>query len=191
MVGNNECLVRSLNRIGALRKVCKVARFRNNKMIADGILMSKLVYLIPLSGACKKSLLKSLQTLQTKAARVVTKLDGNSLTTLILQQCGLLSLNQLSVYQTVILAYKVKQVKTPKYLYIKFNTNYKYKTRQITYGLMMCTRTPELYIALDSFCWQATELCNNLPVKIRNKKTLMQFRTSVKSWVKQNIGITL
>ena len=76
MVGNDDCLVRSLNRrIGALRKVCKVAGFKNRKMIADGIFMSKLVYLIPLWGACATSLLKSLQTLQNKAARAVTKLD--------------------------------------------------------------------------------------------------------------------
>ena len=82
------------------------------------------------------------------------------------------------------------QAKTPQYLYSKFNTNYKYKTRQATGGLIRCTRTPELDIARDSFCWRATELYNRLPVEIRNKKTLMQFRTSVKSWVKQNIEIT-
>ena len=192
VVGNEDCLVRSLNRrIGALRKVCKVAGFKNRKMIADGIFMSKLVYLIPLWGACAASLLKSLQTLQNKAARAVTKLDWNSPTTLILQQCGWLSVNQLSVYHTVILAHKVMQARTPKYLYSKFNTNYQYKTRQATSGLIRCTRTPELDIARDSFCWRATELYNRLPVEIRNMKTLMQFRENVKSWVKQNIEITL
>ena len=76
VLNNDESLVRSLNtRVGALKKVSKVANFTNRKMIADGIFMSKLVYLIPLRGGSAKYLIKSLQTLQNKAARAVTKLD--------------------------------------------------------------------------------------------------------------------
>ena len=53
--GNESSLVRSLSgRVGALKQVCRVASFRNRKLIANGIFMSKLVYLIPLSvgGKC-------------------------------------------------------------------------------------------------------------------------------------------
>ena len=70
ILNNEESLVRSLNtRVGALKKVSKVANFINRKMIADGIFMSKLVYLIPCWGGSSKGLIKSLQTLQNKAAR--------------------------------------------------------------------------------------------------------------------------
>ena len=167
-----------------------MAAFRNRKMIADGIFMSKLAYLIPLWGACAKSLLKALQTLQNKAARAVTKLDWNSPTALILQQCGWLSVNQLSVYHTVILAHKVMQAKSPKYLYSKFNTDYHYRTRQAEEGKIRCTRTPELDLARDSFCWRAADLYNRLPFEIRSMKNLTQFKTSVKGWVMKNIEVT-
>ena len=191
ITGNEESLVKSLNRrVGALKKVCKLAAFRNRKMVADGIFMSKLVYLIPLWGACAKSLLKALQTLQNKAARAVTKLDWNSPTALILQQCGWLSVNQLSVYHTVILAHQVIEAKSPHYLYSKFNTNYYYRTRQADSGKIRCTRTPELDLARDSFCWRAAELYNKLPSEIRSMKTLTLFKTGVKEWVKNNIEVT-
>jgi hypothetical protein len=43
---HEESLVRSLNsRLGALKKVSKVASFRNRKIIANGVFLSKLKYL--------------------------------------------------------------------------------------------------------------------------------------------------
>ena len=53
--GNENSLVRSLSvRVGALKQVCKGASFRNRNMIADGIFMSKLLYMIPLWGQVLK-----------------------------------------------------------------------------------------------------------------------------------------
>ena len=44
---NKDSLLSSLNkRIGALKLIARVANFKTRKMIADGILMSKLIYLI-------------------------------------------------------------------------------------------------------------------------------------------------
>ena len=115
IIDNKESLVRGLSsRVGALKKLSKVASFRNRKIIADGIFMSKLVYLIPLWGGCSKYLVQALQSLQSKAARAVTKLDWNTATAEQLRQCGWLSVHQLSVYHTVVMAFKVMQGKSPE-----------------------------------------------------------------------------
>ena len=54
-------LVRSLNiRLGALKKIRKVAGFRNRKMIAEGIVVSKVSYLISLWVGCELGLKRSL-----------------------------------------------------------------------------------------------------------------------------------
>ena len=191
ILNNDESLVRSLNtRLGALKKVSKVASFRNRKMIADGIFMSKLVYLIPLWGGSSKGLIKSLQNLQNKAARAVSKMDWFTPTTELLRQCGWMSVHQLSVYHTLILVYKVMQVKAPKYLYTMFNTEYSYKTRQADSGKIRNTMIPELDISKDSFRWRATDLYNKLPVAIREINTLQSFKTATKQWVKQNVEMS-
>ena len=82
--------------------------------------MSKLTYLIALWGGCNLYLLKSLQTLQNKAARIVTKLDWNSSTSALLQQCG-----WLVVYHSVLLVFNVLQSQEQKPLYKMFPTDYK------------------------------------------------------------------
>ena len=191
ILDNKESLVSSLgSRVGALKMVSKVETFRNRKMIFDGIFMSKLVYLIPLWGGTSKSLIKSLQTLQNKAARAVTKLDWNTPTSELLRQCGWLSVHQLSVYHTVILAFKVIQARSPKYLYTMFNTNYSYETRQADSGKIRSTRAPELELAKDSFSWRAAVLYNEIPDSIRNQNTIQSFKQATKLWVRQNIELS-
>ena len=149
--------------------------------------MSKLVYLIPLWGGSAKFLIKSLQTLQNKAARAVTKLDWNTPTVELLRQCGWLSVHQLSVYHSVVLVFKVLQVKSPKYLYNMFSTTYNYKTREADSGRIRNIRKPELELSKDSFRWRAAALFNQLPENIRNKKNLQGFKLAAKQWVRQNV----
>ena len=80
---SDDSLIRSLStRVGALRVIGKVANFKNRKLIANGIFLSMLSYLIALWGGFNLYLLKSLQILQNKAARIVTKLDKSSSSTM-------------------------------------------------------------------------------------------------------------
>ena len=47
-------------RLNALKKVSKVSSFKSRKMVANGIIISRLVYLIPLWSGTEQYLLKSL-----------------------------------------------------------------------------------------------------------------------------------
>ena len=86
---SEENMVKSLTtRLSALKKIGKVASFKTRKMLADGIFISKLSYLISLWGGCEKYLIQALQVIQNKAARVVTKLDWYTPTHVLLSQCG-------------------------------------------------------------------------------------------------------
>ena len=72
---NDESMLKKLGtRLNALKQMSKVADFKTRKMLANGLFMSKLIYLIPLWGGCEKFLIKALQIVQNKAARTVTKL---------------------------------------------------------------------------------------------------------------------
>ena len=113
---NEDNLIRSLTtRFSALKKISRLTSFKNRKMLANGIFMSKLSYLIALWGGCGTGLTRSLQIIQNKVGRVVTRLDWATPARDILLQCGWLSVNQLVFYHSVLLIYKVKQNHTPKY----------------------------------------------------------------------------
>ena len=139
-------------RVGALKKVGKVASFKNRKMIADGIFTSKLSYLISLWGGCSQELLNQLQIAQNKAARVVTKLDWSTPTKVQLKQCGWLSVRQLAAYHSVVLVYKVMKTETPKYLHSMFSSKYTHDTRLAKSGMIKHSTRPKLEHSLAR--WQ-------------------------------------
>ena len=188
---NEDNLMRSLStRLGALKLLGRVASFKNRKMIADGILISKLSYLIALWGGCSSYLMKSLQIIQNKAARVVTKLDWSTPTKDLLKQCGWLSVNQLAVYHSVLMVHKVMQTKSPAYLYSMFNSQYRYRTRQCDSGIIKNMTCPHLTLSSKSFKYQSSGHYNSIPKNIRAAQSLPRFKWLVKEWIKENISLS-
>ena len=62
-------------------------------MEANGIVVSKLIYLIQWWGGCSDYLINFLQILQNRAARLVTRLGWFTPVEVLLHQCGLLSVH--------------------------------------------------------------------------------------------------
>ena len=117
------------SKINALSKISKIANFRTRKMVASGLIMSTLNYLVQLYGSCSGYLVKLLQVLQNKAARHVTRLGWDTETSVLLNQCGWLSIKQLIVFQSLVLLFKIRQNKKPGYLFNKIDKKCWYKTR--------------------------------------------------------------
>ena len=106
-----------------MKKVSKVAGFKTREMLANGIFISKLIYLMPVWMGCEDYLVNALQVCQNKAARLVTKLARFTPTKVLMQQCGWLSVKQLMIYHSLVLLHKVFKNKKknslplPVYLY--------------------------------------------------------------------------
>ena len=112
-----------------------------------GIFLSKSSYLIALWGGCGIVLRKSLQVIQNKVARVVTKLDWSTSPQVLLTQVGWLSVKQLVFYHSVLLIYKVRMSQVPKYLNNMFSWSYQYNTRQAEGGLIKLPGKPKLVVS--------------------------------------------
>ena len=127
---NEKSLIRQLNtRLNALKQISSVASFKTRLMIANGIFCSKLIFQISLWGGAADYLLSSLQIIQNKAARVVSKRDKYTPIVELLCQCGWLSVRQLVFYHSVMQIYKTKQTSYPKYISDKLNFEFPYNTR--------------------------------------------------------------
>ena len=159
-------------------------------MIADGVFMSKLSYLIALWGGCGKVLKQSLQKIQNKAAQAVTRSDWSVPSRENLKQCGWMSVSQLAFFHSVLLVYKTRQSKRPRYLYSMHNSwSYPYSTRQAETGLIRVLSKPKLELARDSFRWRAANCFNQLPSEIRLSIKVEEFKTKVKPWIIENVAI--
>ena len=161
-------------------------------MVANGIFLSKLCYLIQVWGGCEQYLLTALQTLQNRAARSVTGLSWFTPARVLLNKCKWLSVKQLVLYQSILLAHKIASQRTPVSLTEKMNTVHPYRTRQASTGSI---RFGENFSSSDgraqnSFCYRATKDYNIIPAKMRSIKSLPTFKSKLKQWILMNTPIT-
>ena len=188
--GNDKSMVKMItSRINALMKVSWSADFKTRKMIANAIVMSRIVYLIQVYGNASDYLLRFLQVLQNKAARIVTRLRWGTETSFLLNQIGWLSVKQLVIYHSLILVFKIQQEHKPVYLREKFKNKFAYQTRQATGNCFVQNDTPKSEKSRTAFAYKSTIMWNSLPPQIRKIEKLEKFKSVLKKWVKQNTPV--
>ena len=188
---NENSAFKSLtSRVNALAKIAQLASFKTRKMVANGIVISKLSYLIQWWGGCSDFLLSYLQVLQNRAGRIVTKHGPRTPNAIVLEQCGWLSVRQMVEYHSLVLVYKIKSNKKPEYLRRQFNFDFPYRTR-LASGLGLRRQEKYKYdVTKGSFVPRTTTTWNRLPDSIRTSQTVDTFKQKVKLWIKQNISLT-
>ena len=197
---NEDSLLKCLNkRVGAMRKISYTASFKTRKMIANGIFISKLIYLMPLWMGCEEYLVHALQVCQNKVARLVTKLDRFTSTTVILKQCGWMPVRQLMAYHSLVLLHKTVQNQTPTYLYNKVMSGSEQpNTRlaaaataaEVAAGMPKQPTVEECELGLKkkSWSWLSVVWYSQLPTDLRSEEKIGAFKTRLKEWVARNIS---
>ena len=185
-----KSLINQLNtRLNGLKLICKVASFKTRLMVANGIFMSKLIYVIPLWAGCEKYLINALQIIQNSAARAVTKCNRYTSVKSLLSQCGWMSVYQLGIYHSIVLTYKIIQDRNPIYFNEKLSTSFPYRTRKGKARAINIGPQNKLSLTDNSFRWRASRLWNKLPPDIRTIPKLPQFKSKLKKWILENIDI--
>ena len=187
---SDKSLFRTLvSRINALSKISKFSSFKTRKMIAIGVVQSRLIYLIQLWGGCSCYLLKFLQVLQNRAARLVTKLGWFTPVKTLLLQCGWLSVHQLVQFHSLVLVYKFRQDRRPRYFCDKFNQEFSRETRLAGEGGIRKITTLKRTLTQNSFIPRSIDIWNKLPQDTRQAKNLNIFKKRLKQWIIKNVPI--
>ena len=174
------------SKLNALRKVAFYSSFKTRKMIAQGIIMSNLCYLVQLYGSSSDYLLSLLQVVQNAAARVVTRLPWCTPTSTLLLQCGWLTVKQMVHFYSLIMLFKIKLTKNPTYFYDKVSMEFKHKTRLATSEGIRENLLIGTELAKNSFLNRTVKVWNKLPVDIRSSSLESHFKKNLKLWVKSN-----
>ena len=153
---------------------------------------------MPVWVACKGYLESALQVSLNKVARTVTRLDRYTPTTVLMQQCGWMTVKQLKVFHSLVLLQKTLKHQTPSYLYRKVTSGTQgYATRQaaaqaaadLAAGVTThpSVDSSELDLCRSCWAWVSVHWYRQLPPSIRAEKKIDKFKTALKTWVVQNI----
>ena len=189
---NDKSLVKQLTtRLNALKLISSAASFKTRLMLTNGLFMSKLVYCISLWGGCEDFLIKSLQVVQNKAARLICRKGIYTPVRTLLNECNWLSVSQLVFFHSVVLLRKIRQCQKPKYLHEMFTINRRYNTRGENIGKLSSASDvlPVQGLNLKSFRWQSIQAWNSLPVRIRQIENVQVFKKHLKHWIKENLEV--
>ena len=125
------------SRINGLKRTCHNATFTTKLMVANGIVMSKLVYLITLWGGSQQYLLKAILVQQLTAARAVCGFNSWGWPKKkLLDRVGWLSFRQLVFFHTVLQTHKTITTGVPRPLHESISTDHPYRTRSAAHGLI-------------------------------------------------------
>jgi uncharacterized membrane protein YdbT with pleckstrin-like domain len=156
-------------------------------MIANGIVISRIIYVIQIWSGASEYLIKILQVLQNKAARFVTKLDIFTSQEKLLLQCGWMSVKQLIVFHNMVQVFKAKSEQKPVFLHKTVSKTFNYKTRASSTGSWVDNNKTSSDIAKDAFLSKSTKLWNALHPAIRQAENIRKFKFKLKEWIKTNV----
>ena len=173
-------------------QVCAWGSPRRRLKVANGIFSSKLCYLIKLWGGCEEYLLNSLQILQNRAARAVTRKFWFTPTRILLADCGWLSVRQLVSYHSIHSAHKMVTSGKPLYMHNALSTIHPLRSRQAAGGQ---TRIGENFsskqgLLHDSFKYRAAKDYNSIPAFLRSTRCLQSFKIKLRKCVRLNIPVS-
>ena len=171
-----------IGRMNGLKKLCVHADFKTRLMVANGLIISKLSYLIILWGGTQQYLVKILQVQQLMAARIVCGVKSWRWSRRqLLDKVGWLSVKQLIFYQTVLQAHKTLNTGRPLSMYLSLSAAYPRETRSATSGQIRQTHR-----CTSSFAYRATQYYNSVPPDVRSG-SLCSVKNKLKKWIKTNV----
>ena len=186
---NQLSLVRQLtSRINALKKISFAASFQTRKMVANGVLMSRIIYAIQLWGGTSNYLLDMLQVLQNRAARLVTRRNIYTSEHQLLLECGWLNVRQMVAFHDAVQIFKILKEEKPVALYRRISKTFSYRTRAASTGALVDNHRTRGEISKESFLVRATKLWNKLPASVRQSENVKQFKAGLK---KSFLNITI
>ena len=163
-------------KLGALKQLGAQLPKHSRRALAEGLLLSKMQYLITLWGGATNNLMTQAQTLQNQIARWVTKSGKRTKITTLMSKCNWLTVRKQAKYHAVIQLWKIIRMNIPEAMTEHFDLD---DDNYIT------TNTPRLQFTKLGFRWRSTETLNKLPSDMREIRSLPTTKRRLKTWIKE------
>ena len=173
--GEDALFPETRKRLGVLKYLGRTIPKGSRKLLTEGLVISKLRYMISQWGATTDRNLRNAQTLMNDSARFVLGTRGRRTGTMaLMKECGWLTVREITEHSTLLLAWKTLRLNSPRSMSDKFQRE---KDDYIT-----CS-APRILHSTDGFRWRAVQLWNSLPQDLRACSSYPSFKNQTKRWL--------
>ena len=169
--GEEAILPQLRKKLGALKFVGKNIPRNGRLLLANGIILGKLNYLLVLYGGTQVKYLRKLQVLCNDTIRFVTGAGRRTSTLDLVKRVNWLTVVEMVQYQTLIAAWKVAWKDIPGNMARNFTRNE---------DLTLNTSIPRLHNSRKALRWRTYQEWNSIPQELREVNTLPKFKKFAK-----------
>ena len=159
--GPKAILPEMRKKLGQLKFISKEIPGKSKLMLANSMIMSRIIYLIPLWGSTYDTNIKKIQVLLNNVARWISNSGPRTKTLDLMEKCNWLTAAEMITLYSVITMWKIIWHKKPEQLSDKIEVTEEYK---------ILTRKPRLMTCQMGFLWRTSEKWNTLPQNIRDQQ---------------------
>ena len=162
-------------KLGTLKFLGKNMPEKCRKLLANGLILGKINYLLPLYGGAPAKYTKKIQIIMNNTARFITKAGRRTSQTSLMSAVNWLHLDDMILLHTSILAWKVVNLNIPQHLADTITREPESK---------ISTTEPRLQNTSSSVKWRMCYTWNEIPLELREEKSLPRFKNKLKNWLR-------
>ena len=161
-------------RLGALKHLGTQVPKNGRKLLATGLIISKLIYMIPVWGGAPITYIRKLQRIVNNSARYILNGARRWKTDRLMEEVNWLRVDEMMEFHSLLTLWKILRKQTPKYLAQKFIIGDDWR---------ISTSSPRLQITASAFRWRSREMWNRLPDDIRLLDNISGFKKQLRTWI--------
>ena len=174
VTGEKALLPKLRKQLGALKLLSKELPKRSRLLLVNGLLLSKICYMIQAWGGARDNLINKVQVVLNQSARFVTGLGKRTRTMKLMESCNWLSIKELIAYQSLISLWRIIHLNIPE----QINDHI-----AISDDFSLCTRPARLLLVKKGFRHRTICVWNLLPEDVRMNKKISIFKKQVRLWI--------
>ena len=174
--GEEALLAKLRKKLGMLKFIGGNLNKKGKLMLANGYILSKIIYMIPLWGGTEHKYRQKVQIIMNNTARWISGWGKRTNSMKLMKYCNWLNLKELTELHSLTTLWKIVRLGKPRNLNKKISIDENYLVR---------TDKPRLKNNQNNFRHRTEKHWNDLPARIRGIKSLSRFKMNVKRWIIQ------
>ena len=172
--GEKSLLPRVRRQLGALKHLGTKIPLKCRRNLANGLLISKLTYLIQIWGNTTCNYTNKVQILQNKAARWITGKNKRTRIKDLMTATDWLTIKELTIYHSCLLMWKLIYTGRPEYISGKIETDE---------NKLIETQKTRLQFTDRNYRWKMIKNWNLLSDNIRQEESIYIFKKELRKWI--------
>ena len=169
--GKKALLPQARKTLGLLRHLGNLIPYRSRRNLANGLILSKLSYLMPLWGTAADAHIRKAQVLLNATARWVTGLRKSTKIITLMTAINWMTIKEQIYVSTLLQTWKLVHLERPPRML---------ESMYIGQNFLIETSRPRLIFTSGCYRWKAARLWNELNIELRETKSISKFKKMIK-----------